>query len=85
MDPVSNPAAPIGTPGVVCTAFLVRKGVHCTRPAVARVTAGCVHEHIRTTLACAECITRLRTDKLLCRPCHDAGHDCVLIGREDPL
>jgi hypothetical protein len=50
----------------------------CTRPVVAILTAGCVHEHIRRGRVCEHHASM----QLFCRPCYDnptQGHGgCVV-------
>lgn len=60
------------------------KGDMCTAPATHVVTAGCVHEHVRTVPACAEHAERI--GKHWCSPCYRLdGHRCRLLGRAERM
>jgi hypothetical protein len=77
--------APTFTTQTTCRTHLERTDSPCTQPAAYRITAGCVHEHIWTGELCAECILRFRRGDGICGACQDAGHECVIAGREVPI
>jgi hypothetical protein len=55
----------------------------CGEPAIAVVTAGCVHEHLETQPACAGCAAEIQraADRLACFICEGGPepHECRAI------
>ena len=58
----------------------------CNTPAVARIRAGCVHEHMSAGLACQHHLTELLEGRAVCRRCLAGadGHRCAVLGKEVP-
>ena len=50
----------------------------CSQTAVANVTAGCVHEHLKTRSVCAECVEWFKAEDMCCFECYERDeHLCV--------
>jgi len=62
---------------------LTREVQDCGSAAVARIVAGCVHEHIVRSRACLDHIAALQSGKTSCHACITGSdpHECALIGR----
>lgn len=72
-------------PPRTCVAFRDWNGMPpvCGKPAVWRLTYGCVHEHLSGAWMCDACMARLRPDldRAVCVPCEGGPepHECHLL------
>ena len=58
----------------------------CGQPAVAVVTAGCVHEHVDTGPVCAACLDRMIHGRAwLCGACEDSHGPCAVMVTQRPV
>jgi hypothetical protein len=64
--------------------IITKGGVQCAGETAAIVTAGCVHEHIKTRRVCAEHVAEMQARIVYCGGCFHGSepHRClVVIGR----
>jgi len=71
-----------------CWGMLAVSKDRCQSPAVARVTSGCIHEHIVVAAVCPDHLADARFSKTHCTYCWHSSerHACALnVGREEPI